>query len=58
MYNDQKQTGTGTDIKFLGMYLGEDYIFYLKSYYPKTPMISIEGENYSSELAKNNVLIG
>lgn len=47
MYNDQKQTGTGTDIKFLGMYLGEDYIFYLKSYYPKTPMVSIEGEAYS-----------
>ena len=44
MYNDQKQTGTGTDIKFLGFYLGEDYIFYLKSYYPKTPMISINGE--------------
>ena len=47
MYNDQKQTGTGTDIKFLGFYLGEDYIFYLKSYYPKTPMISINGEAFS-----------
>ncbi len=47
MYNNRKQTGTGTDIKFLAMYLGEDYIFYLKSYYPKTPMASIEGEAYS-----------
>ena len=49
MYNDQKQTGTGTDIKFLGLYLGENYIFHLKSYYPKTPMISIEGEAFSRD---------
>ena len=46
-YNWQKQSGTGTDIKYVAFNLTEDYASYLKTYGPRKPIISIEGEPFT-----------
>ena len=45
-YNPSKQSGTGSDIKYSAFAFAEDFIGFMKSYGPKTPIISIENQEF------------
>ena len=45
-YNWQKQSGTGTDIKYVAFNFAEDHASYLKTFGPRAPIVSIEEEPF------------
>ena len=45
-YNPSKQSGTGSDIKYSAFAFAEDFVGFLKSYAPETPIISIENQEF------------
>jgi hypothetical protein len=48
-YNPQKQSGTGSDIKYTSFAFAEDFVGFMKSYGPETPIISIENQGFQAE---------
>ena len=44
--NWQKQSGTGTDVKYTAISSNDDYLAYTKSFLARTPILSIEGESF------------
>ena len=47
-YNPQKQSGTGSDIKYTSFAFAEDFVGYMKSYGSETPIISIENQEFQA----------
>ncbi|MBL6893793.1 MAG: cadherin domain-containing protein [Porticoccaceae bacterium] len=52
-YNPQKQSGTGSDIKYTSFAFAEDFVGFMKSYGPETPIISIENQEFQAEKTFN-----
>ncbi|MBT4591871.1 MAG: hypothetical protein HOC55_07585, partial [Porticoccaceae bacterium] len=52
-YNPQKQSGTGSDIKYTAFAFAEDFIGFMKSYGPETPIISIENQEFQGDKTLN-----
>ncbi len=48
-YNPSKQSGTGSDIKYSAFAFAEDFVGFLKSYAPETPIISIENQEFQKD---------
>ena len=48
-YNPNKQSGTGSDIKYSAFAFDEDFVGFLKSYGPETPIISIENQEFQRD---------
>ncbi|MFW2422382.1 MAG: hypothetical protein ACN4EJ_07190 [Porticoccaceae bacterium] len=46
-YNWQEQSGVGTDIKYTPLAFGPDHIAFMKVFPPDTPIVEIEGTDWS-----------
>ncbi len=56
--NWQKQSGTGTDVKYTAISSNDDYLAYTKSFLARTPILSIEGESFDDSPKQINFLEG
>ena len=47
--NWDKQSGTGTDVKYTQVSSNDDFLAYTRGFLPRTPIASIEGEEWSGD---------